>query len=440
MALSADLAFTVGDIVTRALREASIIATVKTPDSTKFALGLQQYNLLVKRLEGKGRHSWAQEEAVLPLISGQNKYLLGPTGAKCGIADTFVHTTLSSALLGGETQIPLTSTEGMLGAPNILTTDVTNSTSNWAAVNSATLSVSSGLVITNVGGTAGGAQYTLTVTPNTPYRVTAGYTVGTSTSCVLSVIEGLTTLATTTLSSNGDAVLEFTPVGSTVTFQAQNTSTTVGHTSTVSSLNYQDETAGDDIGIELTNGTREWQKILTVDSSTQVTLVDSIAGSASSGLSVFSFEEQINRPIRVTNLRYSDSITASDIPTLAWNRDQYFEQPDKTTTGSVVAWHHDEQLDNGVLYVWMTPALVKNVCRFTYLRPLKVASSTNDAPDFPDTWLDWVVALLADRMINLFGIKGEKREEIKLSAQQAMEEIDAFDQGYYDMQVEPDGY
>ena len=61
----------------------------------------------------------------------------------------------------------------------------------------------------------------------------------------------MTVADATTLTATGTTELTITAVNTTITFQADNTSSTSGETSTVASLNYVDETSGDRIGIEL---------------------------------------------------------------------------------------------------------------------------------------------------------------------------------------------
>ena len=157
----------------------------------------------------------------------------------------------------------------MVAAPNILSTDPTSSTQDWAAINSATLAAAaSGLTSTNVGSTAGGADISLDVTVGETYRVRFDYTLGTSSACDFSVLNGATVedtvnLTATTLNNE----LTITAVNNTITFRMQSTSTTTGETSTVNALNYVNEATGSFVGFELTDGSRYWDRVLNVNSS-----------------------------------------------------------------------------------------------------------------------------------------------------------------------------
>ena len=235
----------VGEIIEEVLRDARIIAAEQPVNGSDFERGLSSLNNVAKSWQSQDLNQWLQEEAVLPLITSQKKYLLGPGGAEAADANLFFNTTLGAAGSATDTVITVASSTNMVAAPNILTLDPTDSTQDWTAINSATLSISSGLVVTNVSSTAGGADYALATTAGETYRVRFDFTLGTSSSVAFSVLNVSTVAATVTLTSTTpNNELTITASTAEIIFRVQNVSTTTGHTSTTANLEYVDEDTG----------------------------------------------------------------------------------------------------------------------------------------------------------------------------------------------------
>jgi len=432
------LNLTAGEVIRGALRDARIIASEQPVQAVDFQTGLAAIKNVLKHWQAQGLHLWGKREGIIPLVTAQRKYLLGPGGDEVAETDTFVNTTLTAAAAAAATTLTIASTTGMEGADNILTTDVTTSTQDWTAINSATLSISSGLVITNGAAVSGGAQFTLATTVGVTYRVRVGYTKGTSAGATFSVFNGVTVADATTLTATGTTELTITAVNTTITFQADNTSSTLGETSTVASLNYVDETSGDRIGIELDGGTRQWTDILDVVSTTSVTLRQALTGAAASGKSVFSYEEQVDRPLRMLSARFGETLTASEIPIEQWSRFEYFDQPDKDSSGTIVQWYYSPQLTLGELFVWQVAANVNQVFRFTYMRPLEIPTATTDTLDVPSEWflpLKWAVAA---EMGPGFGLPDNRQAVAEGKAAASLAEAMGHDVERDSMSLQPD--
>jgi hypothetical protein len=398
MTTSSILAKTAGKIIEQALRDARIVAVEQPIQDIDNQRGLDALNNVAKYWQTQDINLWLEDQGVLPLIVGQARYLLGPNGAESANADDFFNTTLGAAQVAADTAITVASSTNMTAAPNILSTDPTTSVQDWTAINSATLAVSSGLLITNVSSTAGGADYTLPVTVGQTYRVRFGFTLGTSSSCAFSVLNGATVADTTTLTaSSASTELTITAVNSTITFRAQNVSTTTGHTGTVASLQYVDDQTGSRIGFELTDGSRYWDYVLNVNSATSIDITTGLLTAASSGLTVFFYLTKLERPMRLLRkgCTYSDSITGSEIPVNRWARSQYLEQPDKNSTGTINQFTYRPRLNDGELFIWQVAGSVNNIFRFNYVRPAKVYTETTDELDFPSEFylcLKWAIA------------------------------------------------
>ena len=430
----------VGKIIEEALRDARIIPVEQPVLGIDFSRGLDALNNIAKHWQTQDINLWLKEEAVLPLNVGQSKYLLGPNGDECANADEFFNTTLGAAHVVTDTVITVTSSTNMIAAANILTTDPTLSTQDWTAINSATLSASSsGLLITNVASTAGGADFSLETTIGQTYQVRFDYTLGTSVSCDFSVLNGVTVEDTVNLTAttlNNELVI--TATTGTITFRVQNTSTTTGETSTVVNLTQVDESTGSRIGIEMDDGSRFWDNVLNVDSSTSIDIVNGLPSAAANLNSVFFYTSIIPRPMRLLSTRYASRITGSEQPTDRWSRQEYFDQPDKDSTGTVNQWYYSPQLTEGELFIWQVAGSVNNILRISYIVPALVYTENTDVLEFPSEFYMALKWAIASDIAPSYGVKPERRLELKQEAFDSLEDALSHDIEFDSMMFQPD--
>jgi hypothetical protein len=108
-----------------------------------------------------------------------------------------------------------------------------------------------------------------------------------------------------------------------------------------------------------------------------------------------------NRPLQLKHaVRVSGGI---DIATEVISRQEYKELPNKTQQGPVVSVCYDPQLTNGVLYVWYTGDTNNTSLICTFADPVDLFDTNDDAPDFPDEWIEPLVYNLAVRGAPIFG-------------------------------------
>jgi hypothetical protein len=104
-------------------RKIGAIAEDETPTAGMYNDALFAGNALVKEWMALGIHVWTEEEAILFFQAGQNRYLLGGTGAggtgpdNCCDANSWVPMQIASPLSGGATAIAVSNTV----APNGVT-------------------------------------------------------------------------------------------------------------------------------------------------------------------------------------------------------------------------------------------------------------------------------------------------------------------------------
>ena len=439
---------TAGQLITNALRDARIIAAEQPIQAKDLADGLQAINMIIKHWQAQGIHLWSEREAVLPLIPAQRKYLLGPGGDDIGTADSFFNTTLDADLVATNTVVTLVATSGntidgqairIEGAPDILLSNPAITTQDWTTINSGTITASAlGLELTNSAAVAGGVERSLDTTIGVTYQVDISYTQGTSASADFTVEDTTGVLDTINLTTTGTGILTFTARDLTTTFRFENGSTGITQTNTLASLNYRDKTAGDRIGIEIDDGSRFWDDVVTVDSATQVTINNGVPSAATTANTVYTYATAIARPMRILQARFAETITASEIPVRQWSRDEYFDQPDKDSGGTVVNQYYTPTLTLGRLFVWQVANDINQVLRFTFVDTIEIPTDTADPLEVPSEWylpLKWAIAA---ELGPSRGLSDNRQVILESKAATTLQEVLAFDVERDSLQFQPD--
>ena len=235
------------------------------------------------------------------------------------------------------------------------------------------------------------------------------------------------------LGPTGDEACQFDDfIGSTTTAAKIATDTIIDITDTTGMA------AGDKIGVELDNNTRHWTTILTVDSTIQVTLTDALPSASKSGSTVFTFTSLIDRPNRVLSTRRNTFGQNNEIPVLSWSRDEYFNQVNKLSRGTVVNSYYSPQLGNGRMYVWQTADSVNNLLRFTFERPMDIITLGTDELDFPEEWLEAIIYNLAFRLADDYNTPLPKADRIGQKANQFLDDLLGWDEEMESLNLQPD--
>jgi len=203
-----------------------------------------------------------------------------------------------------------------------------------------------------------------------------------------------------------------------------------------------DSTAGmvalDNAGIELDDNTRHWTTIVSVDSSTQITITAGLPSASKSGSTVFTFTTLIQRPQRVLSCRRKTFANDNEIPVNSWSRQEYFNQVNKTSTGTVVNCYYSLQLDNGRMYVWQTASSVNDFLRFTFERPLEDILIGDDNLDFPVEWLEAIIYNLAMRLADDYDVPAAKVQTVAAKAVQFLDDLLGWDEEMESLNLQPD--
>ena len=236
-----------------------------------------------------------------------------------------------------------------------------------------------------------------------------------------------------TLGPNGDHCTTADDFKYTTTDAAEATSQTVISVTSTSGM-----ANSDNIGIELDDGTRHWTTIVSFVANDTVTITTGLASAAASGNTVYTYTTLIPRPMRILSARYASSLTASEIPTNRWTRQQYFNQSNKDSSGTVINWYYSPQRTDGELYVWQVANNVDNVLRITYMSPALVYGATTDDLDFPSEWylpLKWAIAA---EIGPSYGLNNERQMQLEAKSAYTLEQVLAHDVEVGSIYIQPD--
>lgn len=213
----------------------------------------------------------------------------------------------------------------------------------------------------------------------------------------------------------------------TVTADFSSTDTTFSVTSTTGM------TAGDNVGIQLSDGTRWWGVIDSVDSATAITTTTGVSGDGVSGGDVYAYTTAIPDPVRILSVRHAYAFTYDEITAEQISGQEYYDLPAKDTTGNVNQWYYRRQLPGGQLSVWPVASICTQLIRFTFVAPQYVPQNQIDQVQVPQEWflpLKWSVAA---ELGTLYGIAPErqavfeaKAENLKRQALDNDVEVDSF--------------
>lgn len=160
---------------------------------------------------------------------------------------------------------------------------------------------------------------------------------------------------------------------------------------------------GQFIGIKLDAGSVHWTTVKIVSPTT---LNAALPSEAASGNRVFFYTTKIGKALRVPDARreQGSGVNAQEIEMIQMGRIDYLNLPNKNTSGTPVQFYYDPKIDFGTMFIWPAPTSTDNLLRFTYYRPLKVFTDSEDDPDFPNEWIEALAYNLAVRLAPRFGM------------------------------------
>lgn len=195
--------------------------------------------------------------------------------------------------------------------------------------------------------------------------------------------------------------------------------------------------AGDKVGLRLDDGSRFWTTIFSVNTA-QITLVDKLTSASASGSTVFTFTNLIQRPLRISSSRRKTHGADNEIEVYSWSRNEYFNQVNKSSTGTVVNAYYQPKLTNGRYYVWQTAASVNDYVRVSFERPIQDVDLTTDTLDIPVEWYETIIYSLAARLTDAYRVSSQKKMEIITIADSLLDNSLAWDGEMESINIQPD--
>jgi len=140
----------------------------------------------------------------------------------------------------------------------------------------------------------------------------------------------------------------------------------------------------------------------------------------------------------VLNCRRKTFGQDDEIPVRAWSRQQYFNQVNKTSKGTVVNCYYSPQLNSGRIYVWQTASSVNDLLLFTYERQLEDILNGDDNIDFPNEWLEAIIYNLAFRLSDDYDAPQAKANSVAQKAVQFLDDLLGWDEEMTSINLQPD--
>lgn len=171
--------------------------------------------------------------------------------------------------------------------------------------------------------------------------------------------------------------------------------------------------SGDNIGIQMENGTNFWTTVDGAPSGSVVAITDAIPSTAIAGAIVFDYTTPLIRPLRVMAGRRYNYLSQIENSMMVWARLDYEAQPNKTTLGALTAFFFDPQTSptayqasqqgSALVNLWSNPQNNQFGFRFTAQRPLATPADLSSSLDFPVEWQNAIVFNLAVDLWPEFG-------------------------------------
>ena len=174
-------------------------------------------------------------------------------------------------------------------------------------------------------------------------------------------------------------------------------------------------TTGDFIGVELADGTRQWTT-LTVTGATTLTLAAALTGAVDDLASIYTYTTATDQPVRIDSVRYADTYTSDEISTTMVARDEYFNQPSKTTSGAVNTWYFQRNLDFRYLYIWPIADNCKRLLRITFIKPQYIPEDQSEDILIPPEWYVALKFKLAADLAMSYGVDANRQMMLEQKA------------------------
>lgn len=177
-----------------------------------------------------------------------------------------------------------------------------------------------------------------------------------------------------------------------------------------------------------------------IDSTTTLSIASDIFTTGES-YEITIADVSLARPERILECNRKDS-SNNTITVTPLSLEEYENLPDKTQTGIPVNYFYDPLLNNGRLYLWLTPGTSEAA---DYSIDIVVATQVHDMDrstdlfDFPQEWLLPIVLNLAFELSDIYGdISVSKRDRLESRAVRKLDDVANYDQDTTSVYLQPD--
>jgi len=199
-----------------------------------------------------------------------------------------------------------------------------------------------------------------------------------------------------------------------------------------------DFTVADNIGVTLDDGTLQWST-LSSKTATTLTIADTLTDSAAEDAVIYGYTSKIVRPLRIIEpARLLDVASGTESMIGVVPRESYFTIPNKAMEGDINQIYYDPQLSLAYIYVWPVPTSISKIVKFTWWRPIEDFDAAGDNPDLPQEWIDTLIFNLAVVMAPEYDVGTEKFAQIKLLADEYLDDLTGWDREADSIQFAPD--
>jgi hypothetical protein len=219
-------------------------------------------------------------------------------------------------------------------------------------------------------------------------------------------------------------------------FETTTTADTAANALTLVVTNADDIQADDKIGVIQNDNDLFWTTVVRV-SGLNVTVKDQIPLITKSGASVRNYRDTLIPISKVNDVRRKD--TDNEIPIVFQSREDYFNLPNKDSTGSPIQAYYDRQdlagEKYGVMYLWNSPSSSVPVINFTYERKLQLLVDADDTIDLPEYAQSAFIWNVAEKLILKYGCSPNRADLIRQEALRLKNDMLAFDSESYPIRV-----
>lgn len=211
-------------------------------------------------------------------------------------------------------------------------------------------------------------------------------------------------------------------------YQYTTTSTTSSSgTNTITVSSVTGISSGDNIGIELSDGTMQWTTVNGAPVGSVVTLASNLSGDVASGADVYAYASanKLTRPAEIVEAfrRHSSDMVDTNLRPISMQ--EYNMLGDKTTKGTPVQWTYDPILNystsgypgNADFYFWPCFENGDDLIVIKYIKLFDDLDANSDNPEFPQQWFMPLMMGLAWFLAPKHGIPLKERQMLLQEAE-----------------------